>query len=166
MRADTGAQIAILNSGGIRGDRVYAAGAITRREILEMEPFGNVDCTLSVSGATVLAILESGVAKLPSAAGQFPQVSGLTFTVDARAPTGQRVSDVKVAGVALNPSQTYSLTVPDFMLDGGDGYTMLAGERVLVGRESGTLIAVALENYITTRGTVNPAVEGRITILR
>ena len=100
MRADTGAQIAILNSGGIRGDRVYAAGPITRREILEMEPFGNVDCTLSVSGATVLAILESGVAKLPSAAGQFPQVSGLTFTVDARAPTGQRVSDVKVAGVA------------------------------------------------------------------
>src|SRR4029077_2392853 len=84
MRADSGAQIAILNSGGIRGDRVYAAGAITRREILEMEPFGNVNCTLSVSGATVLAILESGAAKLPSAAGQFPQVSGLTFTVDAR----------------------------------------------------------------------------------
>jgi 2',3'-cyclic-nucleotide 2'-phosphodiesterase (5'-nucleotidase family) len=166
MRADTGAQIAILNSGGIRGDRVYAAGPITRREILEMEPFGNVDCTLSVSGATVLAILESGAAKLPSAAGQFPQVSGLTFTVDARAPTGQRVRDVKVAGVALNPSQTYTLTVPDFMLDGGDGYTMLAGERVLVGRESGTLIAVALENYLKERREVNPTVEGRITILR
>jgi 2',3'-cyclic-nucleotide 2'-phosphodiesterase (5'-nucleotidase family) len=68
--------------------------------------------------------------------------------------------------VALDPGRTYTLVVPDFMLDGGDGYTMLAGERVLVGRESGTVIAVALENYIKSRRTVNPAIEGRITILR
>jgi hypothetical protein len=43
---------------------------------------------------------------------------------------------------------------------------MLAGERVLVGRESGTLIAVALENYIKERRDVNPKVEGRITVVR
>jgi len=166
MRADTGAQIAIVNSGGIRSDRVHDAGAITRRQILEMEPFGNIDCVLSVSGKTVLDVLESGVSKLPSAAGQFPQVSGLSFTVDARAPAGRRVSNVKVGGVALDPGRTYTLVVPDFMLDGGDGYTMLAGERVLVGRESGTVIAVALENYIKSRRNVNPAIEGRINILK
>jgi 5'-nucleotidase / UDP-sugar diphosphatase len=166
MRADTGAQIALTNSGGIRSDRVHPAGPITRRQILEMEPFGNVDCVLSVSGKTVLDVLESGVSKLPSAAGQFPQVSGLSFKVDAKAPAGHRVSDVKVGNAPLDPSQTYTLAVPDFILDGGDNYTMLANERVLVRRESGTLIAVALENYIKGRGTVNPAVEGRITIVR
>jgi 2',3'-cyclic-nucleotide 2'-phosphodiesterase (5'-nucleotidase family) len=166
MRADTGAQIAIVNSGGIRSDRVHDAGAITRRQILEMEPFGNIDCVLSVSGKTVLDVLESGVSKLPSAAGQFPQVSGLSFTVDARAPAGRRVDNVKVGGVALDPARTYTLVVPDFMLDGGDGYTMLASEHVLVGRESGTVIAVALENYIKSRRNVNPVVEGRITILK
>jgi 5'-nucleotidase / UDP-sugar diphosphatase len=166
MRADTGAQIALTNAGGIRSDRVHPAGAITRRQILEMEPFGNVNCVLSVSGQTVLDVLESGVSKLPSAAGQFPQVSGMTFKVDARAAAGHRVSDVKVGGVPLNPTQTYTLAIPDFILDGGDGYTMLAGERVVVGRESGTLIAVALENYIRERKTVDPKVEGRITIVR
>jgi 5'-nucleotidase / UDP-sugar diphosphatase len=166
MRADTGAEIAIVNSGGIRSDRVHPAGTITRRQVLEMEPFGNVDCVLSVSGKTILDILESGVSKLPNAAGQFPQVSGLSFRVDARAPAGRRVSDVKVGGAALDPSRTYTLVVPDFVLDGGDGYTMLAGQRVVVGRESGTNIAVALENYIRSRRTVNPVVEGRITIVR
>jgi 5'-nucleotidase / UDP-sugar diphosphatase len=166
MRADTGAQIAIVNSGGIRSDRVHEAGAITRRQILEMEPFGNVDCVLSVSGKTVLAVLESGVSKLPAAAGQFPQVSGLTFTVDARASAGRRVSDVKVGGAALDPSHAYTLVVPDFMLEGGDGYTMLAGERVLVGRETGTVIAVALENYIRAQREIKPAIEGRIRVLR
>src|SRR5262245_5704251 len=166
MRADAGAQIAIVNSGGIRSDRVHEAGAITRRQILEMEPFGNVDCVLSVSGKTVLAVLESGVSKLPAAAGQFPQVSGLTFTVEPRAPAGRRVSDVKVGGADLDPGRAYTLVVPDFMLEGGDGYTMLAGERVLVGRETGTVIAVALENYIKAQREVKPAIEGRIRMLR
>ena len=166
MRADTGAQIALTNSGGIRSDRVHPAGPITRRQILEMEPFGNVDCVVSVSGQTVLDVLESGVSRLPSAAGQFPQVSGLTFKVDAKAPAGHRVSDVRIGGAALNLTQTYTLAVPDFILDGGDNYTMLAKERVLVDRQSGTLMAVALENYIKQHGTVNPTVEGRITISR
>ena len=43
MRADAGTDIAIMNSGSIRGDRVYPAGPLTRRTLLEMHPFGNVD---------------------------------------------------------------------------------------------------------------------------
>ena len=166
MRADANADIAIINSGGIRSDRVHAAGPITRRQILELHPFGNINCKLSVSGRTVLSALENGVARLPSAAGQFPQVSGLTMKVDARAPAGRRVSEVKVNGVALDPNRTYTLAVPDFLLDGGDGYAMLSGERVLVGRETGTLMALALEGYLAARGSVNPAIDGRITITR
>ena len=119
-----------------------------------------------MSGQTVLASLESGVSKLPDAAGQFPQVSGLTLHVDARAPAGRRVSDVQVNGVPLDLKKTYTLAIPDFLLDGGDGYAMFAGEHVLVGPETGTLIAVALEKYVAALGEVSPAVEGRITIAR
>ena len=46
---------------------------------------------LSVPGRIVLEALNHGVSNLPSAAGYFPQVSGLTMTVDASAPAGNRV---------------------------------------------------------------------------
>jgi 2',3'-cyclic-nucleotide 2'-phosphodiesterase (5'-nucleotidase family) len=166
MRADVAADIAIVNSGGIRGDRVHDPGPLTRRQILEMQPFGNVNCKLSVSGQTVLAALESGFSKLPAAAGQFPQVSGLSLKVDARAPPGRRVSDVRVNGAPLDVKKLYTLAVSDFMLEGGDDYSMFADQHVVVGPETGTLIAVALEKYIAAKGEVNPAVEGRITIVK
>ena len=41
MRADSGADITIINGGSIRGDKVYAAGPITRRTLIEIHPFGN-----------------------------------------------------------------------------------------------------------------------------
>ena len=166
MRADANADIAILNSGGIRGDRVHAPGPLTRRQLLELQPFGNINCTLSVSGQTVLDALESGVSKLPAAAGQFPQVSGLTMRVDARAPAGHRLSDVRVNGTPLDPKRMYTLAIADYLLQGGDGYNMFADQRVIVGPESGTLIAVALEKYIEAKRVVAPQVEGRIVVDR
>ena len=42
MRTTVGADVALMNSGGIRGDRVYPpASEITRRDILSELPFGN-----------------------------------------------------------------------------------------------------------------------------
>jgi 2',3'-cyclic-nucleotide 2'-phosphodiesterase (5'-nucleotidase family) len=110
----------------------------------------------------VLAALNHGVARLPAAAGQFPQVSGLVFRVDSRAPPGARVRDVRVNGEALVPDRTYTLAIPDFLLLGGDGYGMFADQKVLVDAEFGTLLAIALEKYISGR-EVAPAIEGRIT---
>ena len=61
MRAATGADIAIMNGGGIRGDRTYEAGAkLTRRDILTELPFGNLTVVTELPGAQVLAALENG----------------------------------------------------------------------------------------------------------
>jgi 5'-nucleotidase / UDP-sugar diphosphatase len=164
IRADAGTQIAILNAGSIRGNRVYPAGPLTRRTLVEMEPFDNVICTLAVPGRVVLEALNSGVSKLPAAAGQFPQVSGLTMAVDRRAPAGDRVRDVRVNGEPLVPDQTYTIAMPDFMLKGGDGYTMFAGQRVLVGPEAGSLVSAALEKYVVARREIAPQIDGRIAL--
>ncbi|MEM1384152.1 MAG: bifunctional UDP-sugar hydrolase/5'-nucleotidase, partial [Pseudomonadota bacterium] len=52
MRAETGADVAITNGGGIRGDTQYEAGAtITRRHVLTELPFGNKTVLLELSGA-------------------------------------------------------------------------------------------------------------------
>jgi 2',3'-cyclic-nucleotide 2'-phosphodiesterase (5'-nucleotidase family) len=166
MRADTAADIAIMNAGSIRGNRIYPAGPLTRRTLLAMHPFGNAVCKISVAGSVVLAALNSGVSKLPATAGQFPQVSGLTMQVDARAPPGQRVRDVIVNGQRLDPVKSYVLAIPDYLLKGGDGYTMFANARVLVDPESGSLLVSALEKYVMSRGTIASQVEGRMTIVR
>jgi 2',3'-cyclic-nucleotide 2'-phosphodiesterase (5'-nucleotidase family) len=96
IRADAGTDIALVNSGSIRGSRVYPAGPITRRMLVAIHPFGNVICKVAVPGRLVLAALNSGVSKLPASAGQFPQVSGLTMVVDRNGPAGDRVRDVRV----------------------------------------------------------------------
>jgi 2',3'-cyclic-nucleotide 2'-phosphodiesterase (5'-nucleotidase family) len=164
IRADAHSDIAISNGGSIRGNRIFPAGPLTRRTLLEMHPFANVVCVLDLPGKIVLDALNHGVASLPNADGRFPQVSGLTMTVDRSAPAGNRVRDVKVAGQPLDPAKVYTVAMPDFILKEGDGYTMFAGQHVRVTPEAGNMISTALEKYVTAAGTVNPAVEGRITI--
>ena len=164
MRADAKADLAITNSGSIRGNRVFPAGPLTRRTLIEIHPFDNVICVLALPGRVVLEALNYGVSSLPAANGKFPQVSGMTMTVDQNAPAGSRVHDVKVNGQPLDLNKTYTVAVPDFVLKQGDGYTMFGGQAVRVGPEAGNLISNALEQYIIAKREVAPAVEGRITI--
>ncbi len=164
IRADAGTDVALTNSGSIRGNRIYPVGPLTRKTLVEMHPFDNVICKLAVPGRALLEALNHGVAKLPLAAGQFPQVSGLTMSVDRSAPPGRRVRDVHVNGAPLDPVKTYTVAVPDFMLKGGDGYTMLAGQHVTVGPEAGDLLSSAIQEYVEEHYDVAPKIEGRITI--
>jgi 2',3'-cyclic-nucleotide 2'-phosphodiesterase (5'-nucleotidase family) len=129
-----------------------------------MHPFDNVICVLALPGRVVLEALNHGVSSLPNPDGRFPQVSGLTMTVDPSAPPGNRVRDVRVAGQVLDLNKIYTVAVPDFVLKKGDGYTMFAGQTVRVPPEAGNLISTALESYVAARGDIEPAVDGRIII--
>jgi 2',3'-cyclic-nucleotide 2'-phosphodiesterase (5'-nucleotidase family) len=131
-----------------------------------MHPFGNVNCKIAVTGRVLLAALNSGVSQMPTGAGQFPQVSGLMMKVNPRAPPGNRVTGVLVDGRPIDLDKSYTLALPDYLLKGGDSYTMFANARVLVGPESGNLIVAALEKYVAAKGTLAPGIEGRITIER
>jgi 5'-nucleotidase len=163
IRAEAGADVAIVNSGGIRGDRVHQPGPLTRRTLLELHPFGNVVCKLAVPGRILLEALNHGASRLPAPFGGFAQVSGLSLRIDARAPPGDRIRDVRVGGEPLDPERIYTVAIPDFVLRGGDGYGMFADERVMIGPESGNLMLAALEEHIAGH-EVAPAVEGRILV--
>ena len=165
MRAATGADIAIMNGGGIRADRTYDAGAtLTRRDILTELPFGNITQLIEIPGAQVLAALENGVSQVDKGAGRFPQVSGLTFVYDPGAGAGNRVSGVMVAGAPLVADKLYRVAVNDYILGGGDGYAALGGGRLINGTVAGALVANDVMAYVEKLGTVKAAVEGRITV--
>ena len=166
IRTEVGADMAILNAGSIRGDRVYPAGPLDRRTLLAIHPFGNVVCKVAVRGGVAVRTLNHAVSRLPATSGQFPQVSGISFRVELSAPPGDRVRDVRVAGQPIQPDKTYSLAVTNYQLAGGDGYDLLANQPMLIDPESGPLVVTALEKFVASRGEVNPAVVGRIAISR
>ncbi len=166
MRDATGAQIAIMNGGGIRGDRTYDAGVkLTRRDILTELPFGNVTVVTELPGSQILLALENGVSQVEKGAGRFPQVSGLTFAMDPTAEAGSRVSEVMVAGAPLQPDTVYTVAVNDYILGGGDGYDALGGGKIVTDGPTSSLVANDVMAYVEKMGTVKPAIEGRIKIL-
>ena len=166
MRKAVGADIAITNGGGIRGDKLYAAGSkLTRKDILTELPFGNKTLMIEITGEQVKAALENGVSKIEEGAGRFPQVSGLSFTVDRAKPAGERVSDIMVNGAPIDMAASYKVATNDFMARGGDGYTMFKDGKLMVNAESAKLMANDVMVMIREVGEVKAPEGGpRITV--
>lgn len=162
LRRWAGAEVGLQNAGGIRGDKVYAAGSLTRGSIVEMLPFQNSVTVLRVKGAQLLEALENGVSQVEIGAGRFPQVSGLSFRYDsAETP---RVQEVRVDGQPLDPDREYTLATNEFVASGGDGYAMLQRAEVLVSPQSGPLISLLVMEAVARDGVIAPRVEGRIIV--
>jgi 5'-nucleotidase/UDP-sugar diphosphatase len=163
LRDATGADIALMNGGGIRGDTTYDAGRkLTRRDILTELPFGNTTVVTELPGSQVLLALENAVSQVEKGAGRFAQISGVTFAFDASSPVGSRVSEVMVGGAPLEADKLYTVAVNDYILGGGDGYAALGGGRIVTEGPTGQLLANDVMAYVEKLGTVNVAVEGRI----
>ena len=163
MRDATGADIAIMNGGGIRGDTTYDAGRkLTRRDILTELPFGNTTVVTELPGSQILLALENGVSQAEKGAGRFPQVSGLSYAFDVTAEVGSRVSEVMVGGVPLEADKLYKVAVNDYIIGGGDGYDALGGGRIVTDGPTGSLVANDVMAYVEKLGSVNLGVEGRI----
>ena len=167
LREAVNADVAIINGGGIRGNRTYEAGtSLTRRDILRELPFGNRTVKLELSGADLLAALENGVSGVEEDAGSFSQVSGMVLTADIRKPKGQRVTEVLIGGKPLDPKATYTLATNDYIATGRDGYASLKNGHPLLGVRDAKLMANDVMSYVTAKKSISPKVEGRVTLKR
>ncbi|MBI2880801.1 MAG: 5'-nucleotidase C-terminal domain-containing protein [Candidatus Tectomicrobia bacterium] len=161
MRAALQADVALINGGGIRGNTVLAAGQLRRRDVLTILPFANKVVKLDVTGETLRAALENGLSQVERTAGRFPQVSGLRFTFDPKRPAGSRLVSVTAGGRPLEPQARYTLATFDFILGGGDGYTMLKEGKVLVKAENGPMDSDVFIDRLKA-GPIAPVLDGRI----
>lgn len=163
MRVATGADIAITNGGGIRGDTQYEAGTmITRRDVLTELPFGNKTVLIELSGADVVAALEHGVSAIEDGGGRYPHVSGMTYSFDASKPVGERILEVIVGDAPIDQGATYRLATNDFVGRGGDGYSMFAGKPSIIEANAAELMAAQVIRALET-GAVAPTLDGRVT---
>ncbi|MDN5785838.1 bifunctional UDP-sugar hydrolase/5'-nucleotidase [Pseudorhodobacter sp.] len=163
IRDATGADVALVNGGGVRGDTTYDAGrTLTRRDILTELPFGNVTVLTVIPGSQLLAAFENGVSQYEDGAGRFLQLSGASIVFDPSAPAGSRITEALVGGQPLDPDKLYKVAANDYILGGGDGFTSLGGGEVLINAGNGNLMANDVIDYIVKMGGVTSAVEGRV----
>jgi 5'-nucleotidase / UDP-sugar diphosphatase len=164
MRASVDADVALMNAGGIRGDRTYDPGTVlTRKDVLTELPFGNVTVLIRLSGADLLAALENGVSQIEADAGRFAQVSGMSYAYDPKRPPGSRIVEVEIGGDPLESGRIYQVATNDYIYRGGDGYEALGRGETLIDPSAATLLANMVMDYIGQRGEIAPRVESRIT---
>src|SRR5207237_10393841 len=102
-RVSLKADAAMMNGGGIRGNKVYPVGAtISRRDVLNELPFGNRAIAVEVDGRALRQAIENGLSLLPASAGRFPQVAGLSVEADPSRPAGMRATSIAVGGQPLD----------------------------------------------------------------
>jgi 5'-nucleotidase len=156
------ADAALVNSGGIRSDKTYGPGALTRRDLLNILPYANTLVRARVTGEQLKRALENGVSHAGEEDGRFPQVSGLSFTYDATKPVGSRVTGIVVGNTPYDSRKSYTLVVNSYVFEGGgDGYDFKGAER-LSDKSQEPPDRDAVIRYIQSKGSVSPQVEGRI----
>jgi len=163
MRERHGADAALFNGGAIRTNRTVPPGPLTKRDVHSLLPFTDVVLKLEMSGRDLRAALEHGLAQVDREGGGFLQISGVRLVWDPRVPVGRRIVSATVGGRPLEDDTAYTVAVPGYLVRGGDGYTVFARARVVVGEASAPQVAQLVLDAIVTRDTIAPAIDGRIT---
>jgi 5'-nucleotidase / UDP-sugar diphosphatase len=118
MMNRTGADLAIMNAGGVRDS--LPEGKVTYRDVLKVQPFGNQVSLVRLSGAELQKYLEA-VAKMTPGAGGFPQTTGVQMVIE-----GGVLKEARVQGRPIEPQREYRLALNNFSAGGGDGYPKLS----------------------------------------
>ncbi|WP_052702818.1 5'-nucleotidase C-terminal domain-containing protein [Paenibacillus beijingensis] len=164
VRAYTNADVALINGGGIRADRVFPAGDLTKQDIMDAMPFTNYVVKIEVTGKQLMQALENGVSEIEKGAGRFAQVSGMAYSFNPELPAGSRIVTATVGGKPIDPDKTYTLATVDFIANGGDGYEMFKDANVLLDANAGPLLSGLIIEAIQKQGAIAPKTDGRIAV--
>lgn len=131
QRWRTGADIGVMNPGGLRDDLLGTddgPGPVSYREAANVQPFANTLVTTELTGAQVKLLLEQQWQRDPD--GNTPSrpflrlgtSKGFTFTEDSSRAEGDRITGMWLDGVAIDPAATYTVAANSFVASGGDNF--------------------------------------------
>jgi 5'-nucleotidase len=158
---DAGAQLALMNPGGIRASLALPAdGQLRYEDLFLSQPFYNNLVTLTLTGAQLQQVLEQQW--LNQTSPRILQVSrGFSYRWDASQPVGQRVvpGSLTLGGRPLEPTAAVRVTVNSFLAAGGDNFSVLTA-----GTEprTGILDIDALEQHLRRNPNLVPGAPARI----
>lgn len=142
MKADIGLE----NGGGIRND--IMPGDITYGDIIGMLPYDNTLRRIMVSAEQLQQMLTRCTALLPVLDGNFPQVSGMRFTIHSKS---HRVSDIEIlqedgSYKPIDMHRTYSVAITSYNHDAGGFFDCF--KKCVVLQESALRYYEALSDYL------------------
>ena len=164
-----GAAFSMMNPGGIRGDMKVtdtspggeAPGEVTYGEAFTVQPFGNTLVTKTMTGDMIRRVLQQQfqVGGVPCNGGTVTsgtrvlQISStFKYESDPNAATcAGKIGRMWVNGVEVQPTDSFRVTMNNFLATGGDGFTVFKeGTNDLGG-------AVDLDAFVAYFGLNNPA---------
>jgi 5'-nucleotidase len=114
--------VAFITTGTLRAD--LEQGNVTWGDLFTIQPFSGTVVSMKLTGAQIRDALErQWQDPLPP---HNLAVSGLSYTYDPTRPAGQRVQEIFVGDVPLEPTRTYTAAMMDYLSIGGDGYTVFS----------------------------------------
>ncbi|WP_061708265.1 bifunctional UDP-sugar hydrolase/5'-nucleotidase UshA [Pseudenterobacter timonensis] len=143
--ARTSADFAVMSGGGIRDS--IDAGDITYKDVLKVQPFGNIVVYVDMSGKEVIDYL-TAVAQMKPDSGAYPQFANVSFV----AKEG-KLSDLKIKGEPVDPAKTYRMATLSFNATGGDGYPRIDNKPGYV--NTGFIDAEVLKQFIEQNSPVD-----------
>ncbi|MDN3017128.1 bifunctional metallophosphatase/5'-nucleotidase [Paenibacillus sp. BSR1-1] len=160
MRKEMHSDFAFINLGGIRAD--VHGGNITYEELLTILPFKRKLVKMTLTGDQICLLLNQQWQpdKL-----RILQISGLKYTWDNTKPVGNKVVDIfTTKGMAINLKETYTVTINDYLAEGGDNFkVLLEGTHKSVGSID---VAVFKKYLLQFTVPITPIIEGRIQKIR
>ncbi|MDY0923217.1 MULTISPECIES: bifunctional UDP-sugar hydrolase/5'-nucleotidase UshA [unclassified Leclercia] len=136
--ARTNADFAVMSGGGIRDS--IEGGDITYKDVLKVQPFGNVLVYVDMTGKEVTDYL-TAVAQMKPDSGAYPQFANVSFVAK-----GGVLNDLKIKGEPVDPAKTYRMATLSFNATGGDGYPHIDDKPGYV--NTGFIDAEVLKQYI------------------
>jgi 5'-nucleotidase len=119
MKKEHSADIAILNSGNIRADKLYPKGFMKVGDWYDLIPFTVPIVKIECTGLMIKNACEVCVSKYPALEGRFLQTSNLFFKFDPTKETGNRINieDIRIGDKQLDPEETYTPLVTTLLLE-------------------------------------------------
>ena len=175
--------ISMVNGGSVRN--TIKKGVFTYNNLLEAFPFGNMCTVIEATGQQIADALEVGASDYPGEHGAFMQVSGMTYAIDPKVPSGlvldakgnfagvngeRRVKDIMINGKPIDLSGKYTIGGSTYVLkDGGNGLVMFKQSKLLKDGIMTDVDAIMeyVQNHLNAKikeGYENPYGAGRITI--
>ena len=143
--ARTSADFGVMSGGGIRDS--IEGGNITYKDVLKVQPFGNVVVYADMSGKEVIDYL-TAVAQMKPDSGAYPQFANVSFV----AKDG-KLNDLKIKGEPVDPAKTYRMATLSFNATGGDGYPHIDNKPGYV--NTGFIDAEVLKQFIQQNSPID-----------
>jgi len=157
------ADIAFLNSGGLRLNQNIPPGPIRREELEALMAYALPLVRIELDGETLQKVLNRSIQGW-TGGGHWLQISGFAYVHDPKAQTASHLTLLTPQGPrAITAKDKLVAVVPEFLVDpagGQDGYTMLKAGTGTPGPDLKKLVEAALLR--AGDAGISPAVEGRI----